>query len=126
MLVRNAINEHFDGFVHDTPLYTGGCDCTHRRRIDHRVLIGNTILAVETDEFGHRGYDPHDEEIRYDDVFMIHSGKWIFIRFNPDNNISKVAIHYKLQHLIEVIHRCIEKINRDENTDLVEIIKLYC
>ena len=41
----------------------------------HRKLIGGTILAIETDEFGHRGYDPTDEEIRYDDVYMIHSGK---------------------------------------------------
>jgi hypothetical protein len=53
-MVRNIINKNFDGFIHDTPLYTDNCDCTHRRRIDHRKLIGNTILAIETDEFGHR------------------------------------------------------------------------
>ena len=35
--VRNAITEAsqtnslFTGFVHDRPLYTGNCDCTHRR-----------------------------------------------------------------------------------------------
>ena len=126
IMVRNIINKHFDGFIHDTPLYTGGCDCTHRRRIDHRLLIGNTILAVETDEFGHRGYDPRDEDIRYDDVFMIHSGKWVFIRFNPDSNISKVDIYDKLRHIVDVMHQCIEKIHRGENHELVEIIKLYC
>ena len=125
-MVRNIINKHFDGFIHDTPLYTGGCDCIHRRRIDHRLLIGNTILAVETDEFGHHRYDSYDEEIRYDDVFMIHSGKWLFIRFNPDSNISKVDIYDKLRHLVDVMRQCIEKINHGENTDLVEIIKLYC
>ena len=92
IMVRNVINENFEGFVHDRPLYTMNCDCSHRRRIDHRKLIGGTILAIETDEFGHRGYDRHDEEIRYDDLFMIHSSKWIFIRFNPDDNISKVDI----------------------------------
>ena len=54
-MVRNRINQEFEGFIHDTPLYTGNCDCTHRRRIDHRKMIGNTILAIETDEFGHRG-----------------------------------------------------------------------
>jgi len=80
VMVRNIINENFDGFIHDRPMYTHNCDCTHRRRIDHRKLIGNTILAIETDEFGHRGYDKTDEEIRYDDVYMIHSGKWIFIK----------------------------------------------
>jgi hypothetical protein len=126
IMVRNAINSNFEGFVHDRPLYTGNCDCTHQRRIDHRKLIGNTILAVETDEFGHRGYDQHDEEIRYDDLYMIHSGKWIFIRFNPDDNISKVDIDDKLEKLIETMNDCIDRINNDENTEFVEIIKLYC
>ena len=126
IMVRNTINEHFDGFIHDKSLYTGGCDCTHRRRIDHRKLIGGTILAIETDEFGHRGYDQKDEEIRYDDVYMIHSGKWIFIRFNPDANVSKVDISDKLVKLIETIGECVNRIERGENTELVEIIKLYC
>ena len=126
IMVRNKINENFEGFIHDRPLYTGNCDCTHRRRIDHRRLIGNTMLATETDEFGHRGYDDLDEEIRYDDLYMIHSGKWIFIRFNPDSNVSKVDIDDKLDTLIETMKECIGRIERDENTELVEIIKLYC
>lgn len=45
IMVRNIINLNFDGFIHDIPLYTGSCDCTHRRRIDHRKLIGNTIFS---------------------------------------------------------------------------------
>ena len=126
IMVRNTINAYFDGFIHDIPLHTGGCDCTHRRRIDHRKLIGGTILAIETDEFGHRGYDPTDEEIRYDDVYMIHSGKWIFIRFNPDTNVSKVDISDKLYKLIETMEECIDRIERGENVELLEIIKLYC
>jgi hypothetical protein len=126
IMVRNVINLNFEGFIHDKPLYTENCDCTHRRRIDHRKLIGNTILAVETDEFGHRGYDQKDEEIRYDDLYMIHSGKWIFIRFNPDDNISKVDIDDKLDKLIETIENCIDRIENDENTELLEIYKLYC
>ena len=125
IMVRNHINAIYDGFIHDTPLYTGGCDCTHRRRIDHRKLIGNTILAIETDEFAHRGYDTKDEEIRYDDVYMIHSGKWIFIRFNPDSNTCKIDIADKLNKLVETIDECITRIERGENTDLFEIIKLY-
>jgi hypothetical protein len=125
-MVRNAINSNFEGFVHDKPLYTGNCDCTHRRRIDHRKLIGNTILAIETDEFGHRSYDPKDEEIRYDDLYMIHSGKWIFIRFNPDNNISKVDIEDKIDVLIDKIKECISRIQNEENLELIEIYKLYC
>jgi hypothetical protein len=126
LMVRNFINEHFDGFIHNVPMYTGNCDCSHRRRIDHRKLFGNTILAIETDEFGHRGYDAKDEEIRYDDVYMIHSGKWIFIRFNPDSNISKVDIEDKLTKLKETMDECIDRIENEENTDLVEIIKLFC
>jgi hypothetical protein len=149
-MVRNAINSNFEGFVHDRPLYTDNCDCTHQRRIEHflisqseikkrihykfakriymnhRKLIGNTILAIETDEFGHRGYDKKDEEIRYDDLYMIHSGKWIFIRFNPDDNISKVDIDDKLDKLIETIEDCIYRIENNENIELLEIYKLYC
>lgn len=126
LIVRNTINENFNDFIHDTKLYTGNCKCSHRRRIDHRKLIGNTILAIETDEFGHRGYNKYDEEIRYDDLYMIHSGKWIFIRFNPDSNVSTLHISYKLDKLIDTIHNCIERIQKEKNTDLLEIIKLFC
>jgi hypothetical protein len=125
-MVRNIINQNFDGFIHDKPIYTHNCNCLHRRRIDHRKLIGNTILAIETDEFGHRYYDKKDEEIRYDDVYMIHSGKWIFIRFNPDTNVSKIDIQDKLNKLIETIEECIYRIENEENLELMEIIKLYC
>jgi hypothetical protein len=121
--IRNFINEHFEGFIHDRPLYTHNCVCTHRRRIDHRKLIGNTILAIETDEHAHRSYDEYDEQIRYDDVYMIHSGKWIFIRFNPDG--KEVDIEDKLDKLLDVMQEQIERIEREENTDLVEIIKLF-
>jgi len=121
--VRNAINNIFDGFIHDKPLYTGNCDCTHRRRIDHRKLIGNTILAIETDENAHNNYNSKDEEIRYDDLFMIHSGKWIFIRFNPDG--KNIDMEDKLNKLIETIQEQIDRIENEENNELVEIIKLY-
>jgi hypothetical protein len=91
-------------------------------------LIGGTVLAIETDEFAHRGYDGHDEEIRYDDLFMIHSGKWIFIRFNPDDNRirGKVDFEDKLNVLVETIKEQIYRIEHDENSGFLEIIKLYC
>ena len=123
MRVRNEINKHFEGFIHDVPLYTGNCDCTHRRRIDHRKLIGATLLCIETDEFAHSGYDPKDEEIRYDDLYMIHSGKWVFIRFNPDG--KGVDMEDKLATLVNKIQEQIERIEADMNKDLLEIIKLY-
>lgn len=121
--VRNEINASFQGFIHDKPLYTHGCDCTHRRRIDHRKLIGATLLCIETDEHGHSSYDSKDEEIRYDDLFMIHSGKWVFIRFNPDG--KGVDMEDKLTKLIGTMTEQIRRIENEENTDLVEIIKLF-
>jgi hypothetical protein len=121
--VRNTINEEFEGFIHDKPLYTGHCDCTMRRRIDHRKLIGATLLCIETDEFAHVRYDQKDEEFRYDDLFMIHSGKWIFIRFNPDG--KGVDMEDKLARLVEEIYEQIKRIENEENTELLEVVKLF-
>ena len=130
--VRNAIieasstNPLLKGFVHDRSIYTGDCDCTHRRRVDHRKLFGNTILAIETDEFAHRTYDEKDEEIRYDDLYMIHSGKWIYIRFNPDvTRTQKTDIEDRIDVLLEVMEEQIQRIMSEENQELVEIIKLF-
>jgi hypothetical protein len=128
---RDYINENFKGFQHDKPLYTGNCNCTHRRRIDHRVLIGNTLLCVETDEGQHKDYNKKDEEIRYDDLFMIHSGKFVFIRFNPDKYINKnnksvnPMLYTRLPILKEEIEKQLDRIKNEENTELLEIIKLY-
>lgn len=89
-------------------------------------MINDTILAIETDEFGHRGYDKHDEEIRYDDLFMVHGGKWIFIRFNPDDNVDKTDIEDKLDKLRDNMEEQIERIENGDNTELLKIIKLFC
>ena len=122
--VRNFINKHFEGFVHDTPMWIAGCDCVHRRRIDHRRLVEGTMLAVETDEFAHRSYDKRDEEIRYDDLVAYHTGKWIFLRFNPDGG-QGVDFEDMLSVLRDQIETHIERIQEGQNTDLVEIYKLY-
>jgi hypothetical protein len=129
--VRDYINSNFEGFQHDKPLFTGNCDCTHRRRIDHRVLIGNTLLCIETDESQHKTYNKKNEEIRYDDLYMIHSGKFVFIRFNPDkfkdkHNISVNPMLYMRLHVLKKeIQKQIERIRNEENKELLEIIKLY-
>ena len=68
-------------------------------------------------------YDPKDEEIRYDDLFMVHSGKWIFIRFNPDG--KGVDMEDKLTRLMEEIQIQMERIENEENTEFVDIIKLF-
>ena len=57
---------------------------------------------------------------------MVHSGKWVFIRFNSDDNFSKVDIEDKIDKLIETMENCISKIDNNENSQLLEIHKLYC
>ena len=129
--VRDFINTHFDGFQHDKSISTGHCNCYHRRRIDHRKLIGNTILAIETDENQHKSYDQMDEETRYNDLFMVHSGKWVYIRFNPDKYTDtnrkrkNPTIATRLTRLKQEINKQIKRIENEENTELVERIYLY-
>ncbi len=123
--VRNTINARFDGVMHERALYTGGCDCPMRRRIDHRKLIDGTLMCVETDEFAHKSYDSRDEEIRYDDLVAYHTGRMIFIRFNPDG--KGVDMEDKLDRLVDEMRHQIDRIERGENNgpDLLEIIKLF-
>lgn len=129
--VRDFLNQNYNGFIHDKPLWTGHCDCSKRRRIDHRLLIGNTLLCIETDENQHKRYDEKDEEIRYDDLYMLHGGKFIFIRFNPDKYINKNGtkvdpyMKKRMDDLSEEIDKQIERINNDENEELLEIIYLF-
>jgi len=129
--VRDFINLNFQGFQHDIPLWTGNCDCIHRRKIDHRKLIGNTLLCIETDENQHKYYDKNNEEIRYDDLYMLHGGKFIFIRFNPDKFTNKKGknvnpmLYTRLPVVKEEIEKQIKRIENEENKELLEIIKLY-
>jgi len=129
--VRDFLKENFEDFIHDIPLWTGNCDCSHRRRIDHRILVGNTLLCIETDENQHRSYNKKDEEIRYDDLYMLHGGKFIFIRFNPDKfeNYTGTKINpcmkRRMIELKEEIEKQIERIKKEENKELLEIHYLF-
>jgi hypothetical protein len=129
--VEKFINANFEDFHHDRTMSTGNCDCTVRRRIDHRKLIGNTLLAIETDENQHKSYKEMDEQTRYNDLYMAFSGKWIYIRFNPDKFRNKKGknvnptIAKRLVRLKEEILKQIERIEKEENTELVERIYLY-
>ncbi len=95
------------------------------------MLVGGTILAVEVDERQHSSYDEKDEEIRYHDLYMIFSGKWIFIRFNPDaytdhkGTRKNQKIASRLPILAMEIQRHIKRIEQEENSELVEIHTLY-
>ena len=129
--VRTFLQENFDGFIHDQPLWTGACDCTHKRRIDFRKLIGNTLLCIEVDEDQHKRYSEKDEEIRYDDLYMVYSGKFIFIRINPDKYINKngtkvnPTMKSRMETLRNEICMHMERIEAEENGDLLEIHKLF-
>ena len=61
---------------------------------------------------------------------MIHSGKWIFIRFNPDSYIKNgkkknQSLDKRLKVLKDTIDEQIRRIYNEENEELLEIIKLY-
>ena len=85
-VVHHVLKEHPDlVWTHDKPLYvdfTGGC-CPSKRRCDLRALVEATMLVVECDEGQHKGKGYANDAARYDDLFMVHSGRWVFIRFNP-------------------------------------------
>lgn len=72
-----------------------------------------------------------NEQTRYDDLYMAHSGKWVYIRFNPDKyqasngKTKNPEIATRLAVLKREIDRQIARIQRDENTELVERIYLY-
>jgi len=86
------------------------------------------MLAIETDEFAHRKYDEKDEEIRYDDLFMVYSGKWIFIRFNPDpipTSSDQTDLDDRINVLLDTIETQLYRITKEENKEPVEIIKLF-
>lgn len=129
--VRDFINSNFEGFHHDKVLEYGGCDCSNRRRIDHRKLINNTLLCIETDENQHKSYSIQDEEDRYNDLLSVFTCKYIFIRFNPDSYNDKngkkcnPSISTRLFKLKEEIDNQIKRIENEENNDLLEVKYLY-
>lgn len=129
--VRDFLKEKFPDFIHDIPLWSGNCDCSHRRRIDFRKLVGNTLLCIEVDEHQHKRYDKKDEEIRYDDLFMIHGGKFIFIRFNPDIFINELGtkknpyMKRRMEYLEQEINNQLDRINKEENNELLETVYLF-
>ena len=49
------------------------------------------MLAIETDERAHVGYDKYDEIVRYDDLVVAIGTKFVFIRFNCDTNREELG-----------------------------------
>jgi hypothetical protein len=62
---------------------------------------------------------------------MIHGGKFIFIRFNPDTFVNKLGTKKKLymkrrmEYLQAEINKQVERINNEENDELLEIVYLF-
>jgi hypothetical protein len=133
MRVRDFLVDTFEdiSFIHNKPIWTGDADCTCRRRIDFRALLGNTLLCIEVDEDQHKYRNKEDEELRYDDLMMVHGGKFIFIRFNPNDykdsrgNKQYTSLDYRLEALYDEIRKQIQRIESNQNTELVEIIRMY-
>jgi len=129
--VREFLAKEFQQFIHNTSLWTGQPDCTCRRRIDFRWLIGNTLLCVEVDENQHKYRDKKDELLRYDDLMMLHGGKFIFIRYNPDLYINSEGkrknpeVSTRLKALKASILEQIERIQDEENDELIEVEMLF-
>ena len=89
------------------------------------------MLALEVDENEHKYYDKEDEEIRYNNLIIYHTGRWIFIRWNPhkftDENgvIRNPSMEERLATLEDEINRQCARILNEENTDLLEVHKLF-
>ena len=121
---KTFINANFPDFRHNSCIEADDtCDCTVRRRIDHRRAIGDTLICVETDELAHRGYSVQDERDRYHDVIMGWGGKLIFIRFNPDG--KGVSMEDKHTRLAEEIHEQVRRAEAGENKDPLERYYLF-
>ena len=130
LAVRDYINSNFEGFICDRRLKTAHCDCTIRRRPDLRILKNETLLVIEIDENQHKSYSEMDEETRYNDLYMAYSGKWIYIRFNPDkfkknNKNVNPTLSRRLPVLKDEIEKQFRRIENNENKELIERIYLY-
>jgi hypothetical protein len=123
LMVREYINSKWTDFVHDHVIETAHCACTHRRRVDHRKLVGNTLICIETDEWWHRNYDKDDEDARYHDIMMTWGGKLLFIRINPDG--KGPPIEKRLEKLGTAIEVHLKRIEAEENTSILEVWHLY-
>ncbi len=133
LTIRDFLQINFPelNLIHDKPIWTHNCECNSRRRIDLRTLIGNTLLAIEIDERQHKDRNKNDENIRYDDLFMNYSGKWLYIRYNPNIYKDKQGrrqnpqLDKRLNILKNTVEFHIQRIKNEENIELLEIHKLF-
>ena len=131
--VMTHIFSKYDGFKNDKPFYAdleGGC-CATKRRIDLRKLINNTMLCIEVDENQHKYYIKDKEIERYNDLFLDFSGKYIFIRYNPDKFLDKYGksknpmFDTRMEVLEKSLDKHITRILNEQNKELLEIHHLF-
>jgi hypothetical protein len=134
-------------WIWDKPLYvdfSGGC-CASKRRIDLRALVehphrGLFWLCVEIDEHQHRGYEDGYEIVRYNDLFVDFSGKYVFLRINPDPFRSQerggeridppfedrlAIVEREIQDILMEDHGAAYGESGDGEEDLVEVRHLF-
>ena len=143
IVVRDHLIEQFGNtFIHNQTLFLG-CDCPHRRSVDFRVLMNDTMLAIEVDEMKHASKSYREDEVaRYNDLSVAFGGKWVFIRFNPDayvnargtrvhgffdakGNRRAVEIERRLDMLTERIRAHMHRVERGQNKELLEIEYMF-
>jgi hypothetical protein len=107
------VASRFDGFLHDSPIYVGGI------RIDCRIVIGDTLLCIA-----------QAHHIAREAVITM-SQKIIIIAFNPDKYIdldgrsANPMLYMRLPLLEDEIARQMERIIAHENTNQVEVVRLF-
>ena len=103
----------FDGFLHDSPIYL------FEERIDCRIVISDTMLCIVTSPS--IATEPNS----------IMSQKIIIIVFNPDKYIDldgrsvNPMLYMRLPLLEDEIARQMERIIAHENTNQVEVVRLF-
>jgi hypothetical protein len=131
-VICHVCRNHPGDWYHNIPIYINyddGC-CPTKRRIDLYILVGNTMLCVEVDQNQHKYYPKYDDFVRYNELLCDFTGKFIFIRYNPDkykhkNKVIDTDSKIRLEILSNEINKQMQRINNDENQDLLEIIHLY-
>lgn len=132
--VVSFISNKIEGFIHDKPLYVdlkGGC-CDSKRRIDLRKIINGTMLCIEIDEDQHKHIHYKNDNNRYDNLFMDFSGKYVFIRYNPDKykingKVQNPTFKTRMKCLLNEILKQTKRIENsyNYNNKLVEINYMY-
>jgi hypothetical protein len=131
-VINYVCMNHQGTWYHDKPIYVNYDNecCPSRRRIDLRQLIGNTMLCIEVDENQHKYYVAYDEFVRYNEIVLQFTCKYIFIRYNPDKykvngNVMYVDTKTRLKRLSEEIRKQIDIIELTKNEDYLKIIHLF-